>query len=54
MSIEILLIGLVALSFAAAIIFALTSRRATRDRKADPKAPKSSLAKDGDPHDRAD
>lgn len=36
------------------IVFALRSKRQTNKRERDPNAPKSSLARDGDPHRKAD
>ncbi|MFL4471772.1 hypothetical protein ACERZ8_18510 [Tateyamaria armeniaca] len=54
MNIEMLLTGLAGLTFVAVLVFAVTSRRAAEQRMENDKAPKSSLAKDGDSHRRAD
>jgi hypothetical protein len=47
MQIEIFLAGLAGMTFVAFIIFALTSKKKTEEKMADPDAPKSALAKDG-------
>ncbi|WP_308916337.1 hypothetical protein [Jannaschia sp. LMIT008] len=47
MTFEIFLAGLAGMTFIAVMIFLITSKKKTEDRKDDPDAPKSSLAKDG-------
>ena len=47
MTVEIFLAGLAGMTFVAVLIFVLTSKAKTEEKLDDPKAPKSSLAKDG-------
>lgn len=54
MTIDILIAGLIGVSFIAVLIVAITSKMRTDRRLEDDDAPRSSLASDGDSNRRAD
>ncbi|NSX53994.1 hypothetical protein [Parasulfitobacter algicola] len=50
MTIDVLILGLAGVTFAAVIIFALTSKKQVVEKKENPNSEKSSLAADTDSH----